>query len=135
MSGMERVAVVTGGAQGIGRRTAELLAGRGYRIALIDLRNPAETADAITKNGGEAMSCIGNVAEEAVVQRCVELDVTQRGLGTGDRVADSLGEKRRINRDGVALHHLAEAPADGIGKKQEHAGIDDQVMKKHEVVS
>jgi NAD(P)-dependent dehydrogenase (short-subunit alcohol dehydrogenase family) len=72
MSGIGRVAVVTGGAQGIGRRTAELLAGRGYRIALIDLRDPAETADAITKNGGETMTCIGNVAEDPAVQQFAE---------------------------------------------------------------
>ncbi|MDG6104662.1 SDR family oxidoreductase [Dactylosporangium aurantiacum] len=33
-----RVAVVTGAAQGIGRRTAELLAEEGYRLAVIDTR-------------------------------------------------------------------------------------------------
>jgi NAD(P)-dependent dehydrogenase (short-subunit alcohol dehydrogenase family) len=36
------VAVVTGVAQGIGRRVAEALAGEGYALALIDLREPAE---------------------------------------------------------------------------------------------
>ena len=33
-----RVAVVTGGAQGIGRRTAELFAERGWSLAIIDLQ-------------------------------------------------------------------------------------------------
>jgi NAD(P)-dependent dehydrogenase (short-subunit alcohol dehydrogenase family) len=37
----ERVAVITGGAQGIGRRTAEVLAERGYALAIIDLHKPA----------------------------------------------------------------------------------------------
>jgi len=50
-----RVAVVTGGAQGIGRRTSELLSERGYRLAIIDLQQPAETVKAIKAAGGEAM--------------------------------------------------------------------------------
>ena len=32
-----KVAVITGAAQGIGRRTAEVLAGAGYALALIDV--------------------------------------------------------------------------------------------------
>ena len=35
-----QVAVVTGGAQGIGRCTAESLAERGYRLAIIDQHKP-----------------------------------------------------------------------------------------------
>ena len=42
-----RVAVITGAAQGIGRRTAEVLAERGYNLALIDLRKPAVTVRVI----------------------------------------------------------------------------------------
>jgi len=37
MAAVEKVALVTGGAQGIGRGTALLLAGRGYRVAVADL--------------------------------------------------------------------------------------------------
>jgi NAD(P)-dependent dehydrogenase (short-subunit alcohol dehydrogenase family) len=37
------VAVVTGAAQGIGRSVAETLGAEGYALALIDLREPAET--------------------------------------------------------------------------------------------
>ena len=40
------VAVVTGAAQGIGRKVAETLAGEGYALALTDLREPAETLEA-----------------------------------------------------------------------------------------
>lgn len=37
MPPVEKVALVTGGAQGIGRATALLLAGRGYRVAVADV--------------------------------------------------------------------------------------------------
>jgi NAD(P)-dependent dehydrogenase (short-subunit alcohol dehydrogenase family) len=63
-----RVAVVTGAAQGIGRRTAELLAERGYRLAIIDLRQPVEIVDAIESAGGEAFGYAGNIADESVVE-------------------------------------------------------------------
>jgi NAD(P)-dependent dehydrogenase (short-subunit alcohol dehydrogenase family) len=72
MNGNGQVAVITGGAQGIGRRTAETLASRGYRIAIIDLRNPAETVHAIEASGGEAMSYTGNIAEESAVEHFAE---------------------------------------------------------------
>jgi NAD(P)-dependent dehydrogenase (short-subunit alcohol dehydrogenase family) len=61
------VAVVTGGAQGIGRRTAELLASRGYRIAIIDLHEAQETATAIRAAGGEVLPRAANVADECQV--------------------------------------------------------------------
>jgi len=61
------VAVITGGAQGIGRRTAELLAERGYAIALIDLREPNVTMKAIQTRGGEVLCHTGDITcEEAV---------------------------------------------------------------------
>ena len=69
MSAGERVAVVTGGRQGIGRRTAELLAGRGYRVAILDLEDASGTVKAIEAKGGAAMSWRGSVADEATVER------------------------------------------------------------------
>ena len=68
MGAEKRVAVVTGAAQGIGRRTAEVLAARGYRLALNDLRMPEETLEAIRSRGGEAIGYAGNISDEAVVQ-------------------------------------------------------------------
>lgn len=67
MNTASRVAVITGGAQGIGQRTAEFLAGRGYRIAIIDLRAPSETLKSIAAQGREAFGFAGSVADEAVV--------------------------------------------------------------------
>ena len=71
MNAQTRVAVVTGGAQGIGRRTAELLAKRGYRLAIIDLQQPLETVRAIEANGHEAMGRTGDITDEAKVDRFV----------------------------------------------------------------
>ncbi len=72
MTGQKRVAVVTGGAQGIGRRTSELLAERGYRLSIIDLQEPADTMRAIRQAGGEAIAFAGDVADEATVANFVQ---------------------------------------------------------------
>jgi NAD(P)-dependent dehydrogenase (short-subunit alcohol dehydrogenase family) len=64
-----QVAVVTGGAQGIGRRTSELLSERGFRLAIIDLHDPAETMDAIEAADGEAIGYSGDISDEATVDR------------------------------------------------------------------
>src|SRR4051794_24327346 len=68
MSEHRPIAVITGAAQGIGRRTAEVLAERGYRLALLDLNPCKEALDAATRLGAEAMDFVGNVTDEAFVQ-------------------------------------------------------------------
>jgi len=72
MNSANRVAVVTGGAQGIGRRTAERLAERGYSLAIIDLREPAATAAAIQSKGGEVLSFSGDITDDAIVSAFAE---------------------------------------------------------------
>jgi NAD(P)-dependent dehydrogenase (short-subunit alcohol dehydrogenase family) len=67
VSTKSQVAVITGGAQGIGRRTAELLADRGYRIAIVDLREPSATLQSIASKGREGFGCAGNVTDEVGV--------------------------------------------------------------------
>jgi NAD(P)-dependent dehydrogenase (short-subunit alcohol dehydrogenase family) len=63
----QQVAVITGAAQGIGRRTAELFAELGYKLAIIDLRQPEDLIRTIEAKGGEILSHIGNIADESVV--------------------------------------------------------------------
>jgi NAD(P)-dependent dehydrogenase (short-subunit alcohol dehydrogenase family) len=61
--------VVTGGAQGIGRKTAELLARRGFALAIVDLREPAGTVRAIQSIGGKAMGFAGDITQQTTVER------------------------------------------------------------------
>ncbi|MBB6098259.1 NAD(P)-dependent dehydrogenase (short-subunit alcohol dehydrogenase family) [Deinobacterium chartae] len=70
------VAVVTGAAQGVGRRTAEELAARGYALLLIDLHEPAATLGALRAQGILAESLTADVSLEktalAAAQRVQE---------------------------------------------------------------
>ncbi len=63
-----RVAVVTGAAQGIGRRTAEVLAERGCRVVLSDLRSPDETLRFLEAHDVGVLSHVGDISNEAVVE-------------------------------------------------------------------
>ena len=66
MTDPSRVAVVTGAAQGIGRRTAELLAERGFHIAILDLKEPRATIEAIEKHGGKVFAFTGDITREEI---------------------------------------------------------------------
>ena len=72
MTQTQPVAIVTGGALGIGRCTAELLAVRGYRIAIIDLSDAAQTAAAIRSAGGQVFTYAASVADEIQVNEFAE---------------------------------------------------------------
>jgi NAD(P)-dependent dehydrogenase (short-subunit alcohol dehydrogenase family) len=67
-----RVAIVTGAAQGIGRRTAETLAMAGYSLALMDIRSCAATLATVRGYGINAEELIGDLCDEDVVARAVE---------------------------------------------------------------
>jgi len=89
VSATQRVAIVTGGARGIGRRTAELLASRGYRVIIIDLHDPVETLQAIATAGHEASGYAGDLTDPAVIEhfvpwafdRCGRIDVLVNNAG------------------------------------------------------
>jgi NAD(P)-dependent dehydrogenase (short-subunit alcohol dehydrogenase family) len=93
----ERVAVVTGGAQGIGRRTAELLAERGYRLAIVDLQDAAATVSAIEARGGTAFAFAGDVTREEIVEAFAGKVLEQYGR------VDVL-----VNNAGISLIRAAE---------------------------
>ncbi|MFP6640360.1 MAG: glucose 1-dehydrogenase [Myxococcota bacterium] len=76
---MGRVALVTGGASGIGRATAILLANAGARVLVCDLNESGaeQTADHIRANSGEARHQQVDIANEDSVTRMVEYCITE----------------------------------------------------------
>lgn len=69
-----RVAVVTGGASGIGRAVAEVLASAGARVVVGDL-DPAgaeETAQSIRDSGGEAVAHTVDVSQRPQIAALIE---------------------------------------------------------------
>ena len=79
MTSQKRVALVTGAAQGIGRRTAELLASRGWAVVLHDV-NPATAAlNAIQAAAGEAFEALGDVSNEAEVAGVAKATLSRYG--------------------------------------------------------
>jgi NAD(P)-dependent dehydrogenase (short-subunit alcohol dehydrogenase family) len=68
----KRIAVITGAGQGIGRKTAEILAARGYALALNDLRPVEATLASVRAAGSEGIEVLGDVSNEADVARMAE---------------------------------------------------------------
>jgi len=70
----QRVAVVTGGARGIGAGVARRFAADGMAVAVIDLKEGdcAATVDAITAAGGRAFAAGADVSDSAQVAAAVE---------------------------------------------------------------
>lgn len=83
MASTRPVAVITGAAQGIGRRTAELFAEQGYALVLNDLRGFDPPA------GGEVVCCLGDVSDEDDVQRLREEALAR--FGRVDVVVNNAG--------------------------------------------
>ena len=67
-----RVAIVTGAAQGIGRRTAETLARAGYSLALMDVQSCSATLAAVRASGVDVEEIVGDICDESVVAGAVE---------------------------------------------------------------
>ncbi|MFE4669232.1 3-oxoacyl-ACP reductase FabG [Streptomyces sp. NPDC056716] len=93
----QRVAIVTGGARGIGAATAVRLAAEGRAVAVLDLDEAAckDTVEQITAAGGTALAVGCDVSDEAQVEAAVT------------RVAEELGAPTiLVNNAGVLRDNL-----------------------------
>jgi NAD(P)-dependent dehydrogenase (short-subunit alcohol dehydrogenase family) len=119
-------AIVTGGASGIGRATAELLAARGARVAALDL-NPDQVAEPVVGircDVTDDASVRAAVAEAAERFGRLDIVINNAGIGAqGDVAANDDAQWARVldvNVVGMArvsraaLPHLRQSPAAAI---------------------
>ena len=97
-----KIAIVTGATQGIGRRTAEVLAAAGYGLLLMDRQPTTATLVAVREAGAEAEEVTGDLTDEAVVERGVKAVLSWWGQ------VDVL-----VNNAGISLI----APAESVDAK------------------
>ena len=104
----DKVAIVTGGASGLGEAEAKLLAREGAKVCIMDLRedlaNPI--VETITKDGGQAIFVKGDVSQEADWHRVVatttdcfgSLNILVNNAGVAGRYfdAESVEDWRKI---------------------------------------
>ena len=84
-----KIAIVTGAAQGIGRRTAEVLAGAGFGLLLMDIQACTATLARVRAAGVEAEEVLGDISDEAVVREAVE--GVRRRWGRVDALVNNAG--------------------------------------------
>ena len=84
-----KTAIVTGASQGIGRRTAEVLAERGYDILLTDVKGCEETRAAVLATGRKAAEVVGDISLESTARRVAE--AVSKQFGTADVLVNNAG--------------------------------------------
>ena len=95
----DRVAIVTGGARGIGAKIAERFADEGARVVIVDIDQVSaeEQAKTISQKGGEAAAYVVNVSNTEAVKDLVS-EVVKR-FGRVDILVNNAG----ITRDGLLM--------------------------------
>lgn len=107
----DKVAIITGGAGGMGEASAILFAAEGARVTVVDLAEDAAqaTVDTIRAAGGTAIALGGDVTRTADVERIVAKTVDELGPPTvllNNAGTDTEGK--------LALHEVSEAAFDRV---------------------
>ncbi len=114
----DRVAIVTGGASGIGRATVLKLASQGARVAIVDVEKQIELANQlcqeVTTAGGAAMVGLADVSSRVQVEAIVDAVLKQFGR------LDILVANAGITRDAFTVRKSKE----GEIKKMSEANWD-----------
>ena len=78
---MEKVALITGAASGMGESAARIFAGEGAKVAVADVLEDEgrQVAEGITANGGDAIFISLDVTSEAQWQAAVEATISRYG--------------------------------------------------------
>lgn len=107
----DKVAIVTGGAGGMGEASAILFAQEGAKVAVIDLREEAAqpTVDAIRAAGGTAIAIGADITVTADVQRIVSRTVAE--LGAPTVLLNNAGTDTESK---LALHEVSEEAFDRV---------------------
>jgi 3-oxoacyl-[acyl-carrier protein] reductase len=96
----DRVAIVTGGARGIGRATAEMLVSRGARVVLSDVDGEV-VREAAAALGEGALPCAGDLVQPGAPERLVDAAIAE--FGRLDIVVNNAG----YTFDGV-IHKMSD---------------------------
>ena len=88
------VALITGGARGIGRAIALALADVGAHVAILDVVSSAATVDAVEKTGRRGLALVGDVTDRQAVTAAVARVVKE--LGSLDIVVNNAGISERV---------------------------------------
>lgn len=100
-----RIALVTGGAQGIGRAIALALAQNGARVAINDIADGVEACAAIQNAGGDAVYFRADISDAQQVQEMV--DGVTKTLGPIDILVNNAGIN--LGKERRPVHEFADA--------------------------
>jgi len=77
----DKVAVITGAGSGLGREAAQLFAGEGAKVAVVDIdgERAEQTTKLVEQQGGTALAITADVSDAAAIRGAVETTVAEFG--------------------------------------------------------